>query len=935
MLKPRQAMIDPLRFDVMTTAPLIGRDAQVSAIEQLVFRVEAQEPGPRTLLISGEAGVGKSRLLAALRAQIETTWRILEASCFEPYQSEPYAPLTDMLPRALSELQPDEREVVLGGVASPLAMLPGLEHIGPSNAASLAPDTVQNQRRLFQALTDCFTRLAALGPMLIVIEDAHWSDAATLAVLPQLAHALVGRPALLVLTYRGDEIHPPLAATLAELDRRRLAVELVLPRLSRDDVGAQLRALIGLEHSVPPALLDALYGQTDGNPFFVEEVVTVMLASGTVDSTSSAWLQRSIAELPIPRTVQEAIVRRSTRLSQPAHELLTLAAALGRRFDFALLERATGRTETELIELLKELIAARLLIEEAPDRFAFRHALGRAAVYAGLLARERRALHRSLAEALEPTAVESQAADLAQHFFQAGVWEKALHYAETAAAHARRLNAHREVVAHLTVALEASAHLPHVSQSDLLIARSDAFYILGEFDAARADLEAALTQAQVARQPLAEWNALLHLGIIWTARDYERAGDYFAQTLAQARSLDNSAVLARSLNHVGNWHMNQERPLTAAAMHEEALALFEILEDLAGQAESLELLSVSRFFAANIPGAVQTSARAIECYTALGDQVGLFRAVCRKILRYYIVSDVLDIDLPSSYAPELDEALVILRKHGWRGSEAAALQVLGVYAIQIGAFGHTREHLLKSIAIGEEIGYHEWHAYALGWLAALAVELCNPAEAVAWAERAEQIVQAIGSPFVMREVAFAVVRAYTAHGNVAKAEAVLAAALRPTSDTNEPSLLLRRLKLAGAELALASGATDHALAEVDKLIATADNPLNKVIPMLWRVRGEALLALRRYDEARTTLEAALAGARAEGRKPLERHILASLASVALAQRRREDAEAILDEARSRIDALAASLGEAERERFRQRAYAALPTPPPVTPRQAV
>jgi predicted ATPase/DNA-binding CsgD family transcriptional regulator/DNA-binding XRE family transcriptional regulator len=916
--------------------PLIGRGAQLAAAEEMIARIEAGEPGPHTLLISGEAGVGKSRLLTALRDRCSPTWHVLAASCEEPYQSEPYGPLSDMLPRALAGLSHAERGMVIGASAPALAMLPSLEHLVPRDAAPLTPATAHNQRRVTQALAETFTRLAALGPTLITVEDLHWCDAATLALLPQLAYALSGRPALLALTYRDDEVQPLLAAALADLGRRRLAFELALPRLSRDDMEAQVRALVGSAQSLSSTLLDTLYSLTDGNPYLVEEVVTAVMAAGSLDDRKRMLFERSPVEWPIPRSLQEPFARRIACLSPPAQKLLTLAAALGRRFDFALLHCASDWSEADLIPLLKELIASRLLIEEAPDQFAFRQALGRFVVSGSLFGRERRALHHRLAEALERSSAESYVADLAQHFLQAGVWEKALQYAQTAADHARQRNAQHEVVAHLSVALEAVAHFPGRSPIDLLIARADAAYLQAHIEAARADLQWALGQAEARAQPAEIAQVLLKLGALWTARDNDQAGASFAMALTHAKALADPALLARSLNAVGSWQIKQERPLIASAMHAEALAIFERLGDHAGQAESLELLGVSQLFAADVTSAQQTLERARACSRTQHDLHSALRTAPLNGLLVLAGYEPTDSETIPANLASLERLLLDVRQLGQRVYEPALEQLLGGTLIQLGEFGRAHDYLSSSVAISAELGYHEWHAYGLAWLTQLALEQYDLDGAAQWAERAWSIAKAARSTTLEREVGHKVVRVRAAQGAFAEADDLLAALLPPPDEPLESSLMLRRLRLARAELALARGSHDEALAEVDALIATAHNPAKMVLPALWYVRGAALAELRRYDEANAVLAEGFAAAQAGGRRPLASRILAARAAVAIGQRRRAEAATLLDEAHALIDALCATLHEpALRAGFRQRARAALPALPLVTPRQAI
>ena len=189
----------------------------------------------------------------------------------------------------------------------------------------------------------------------------------------------------------------------------------------------------------------------------------------------------------------------------------------GRRFDFDLLRRITGRSELDLVRLIKELIGAQLVIEESADQYAFRHALTRQTLYANLLARERQALHRTIAETLEQmrAAPTDRLADLAYHYDAAGVWEQALTYAEQAGLHAQASFAPQAAVAQLTRALAAAERLSITPAPHMYQARGRAYETLGQFTLAQADYERALQAARAAGDPAAEWPILVDIGILW------------------------------------------------------------------------------------------------------------------------------------------------------------------------------------------------------------------------------------------------------------------------------------------------------------------------------------------------------------------------------------------------------------------------------------
>jgi predicted ATPase len=214
---------------------------------------------------------------------------VLEGHCFESQRSLPYAPLIDLLRSSAPGDRPhgsstDQLVEAIGPSAIELVRI--LPELAPLVAVrGLAPEpehSEQEKYRLSRALADGLCQLADARPALVIIEDAHWGDDASLDFLGELARQIAALPFLLLVTYRDDEVSPALSKLLAGLDRLRLAAELRLARLDRAGVGEMLRAVCGLERPVRPEFLDAVFSLTDGNPFFVEEVLRSRVAAGAL-----------------------------------------------------------------------------------------------------------------------------------------------------------------------------------------------------------------------------------------------------------------------------------------------------------------------------------------------------------------------------------------------------------------------------------------------------------------------------------------------------------------------------------------------------------------------------------------------------------------------------------------------------------------------------
>ena len=325
------------------------------------------------------------------------------------------------------------------------------------------------------------------------------------------------------------------------------------------------------------------------------------MVAGDLERHDGTWRAKPLEHVHVPRTATDAVGRRLAGLSDAARRVAAVAAVAGRRFDFALLQSLTEHDDSELLRprLVKELVDAQVVVEESADRFAFRHALTREAIRARLLVRERIALHRAIAATLEEQYDENahHLDDvLAYHMFEAGAWESARRFALRAADHALTLCAPRRSTAALferDSGRYECGHSPSLSDAALLIARGRAHETLGTFAHANDDFAAALATARESGDRRVQWQALHALGMLWAARDYVRAGQHRRDALDLARSIDDPSLIAHSLNRVGNWYVNREVPHAGIPHHEEALVIFEGVDDRRGVAETVDLLAMA------------------------------------------------------------------------------------------------------------------------------------------------------------------------------------------------------------------------------------------------------------------------------------------------------------------------------------------------------
>ncbi len=919
---------------------LIGRQTELTTLHALI--AQAGKGQGQVVILSGEAGVGKSRLVAEVKTEAQAQgFLALQGNCFPTDRSSPYAPLLDLLAASPAKELLSLSSAPLDPLARELALLhPGLAPLPAGEAPLRLLDPEQEKRRLFLALAHFFTGLTGKQPVLLTVEDIHWSDETSLEFLLALARRCVAHPFLLVLTYRNDEIHPGLSQWLAQLDRERLAQEFVISPFSRSEVEAMLRAIFELRRPMPIETLDAIYGLAEGNPFFIEEILKSLTTAGVSFSVYETGEYRPWHELPLPRSVQSSVQQRIDQLSEAARQVVSLAAVAGRRFDFGLLQQITPHDEPELLALMKELIAAQLVVEESAEQFAFRHALTRQAIYQQLLLRERKALHCTIAETMEqlfaPT-LEAHLTELAAHFYEAGVWEKALEYAQRAGERAQALHAPRVAVEQFTRALKATHHVAAAPLARLYRLRGQAYETLGEFEQARSDYERAFNAAQTAGDGRMQWQAVIDLGFLWVGRDYERAGSFFRQAVLLAQQLGEPALQAHSLNRLGNWLVNTGQVAEGLQVHQQALEVFKRQQDRAGMAQTFDLLGMALSWSGDSMAGAQQFEQAIALFRSLGDKKGLISSLPNFCLSSSPVTTetvFMTVREPEECERNLAEAAQLARQIDWPAGEAYAEQTTGLILASFGQFSQGLAHMLRALQLATEIGHQQWTVGAHCSLGQIYVLMLNPALALHYLDAGLPQAEELGSAWWISSIRIHQALAYLLEGQGKQAEAALKAVMQP--DQAPRTLLERRIAWAAGELALAQGNPQSALQIAEQLIASAPGAIRtQPIPRLWKLKGEALAALKRLDEAVEALEGAKRGARERQETPLLWQIDGSLARVYLPLKREQEARTALAAAREEIEALAQTIDEAElREPFFQRALASLPKEKPISARQA-
>jgi tetratricopeptide (TPR) repeat protein len=464
------------RFEALRsgTTPLVGRDEE---LDFLLRRWQQAKSGEgRVVLVSGEPGIGKSRLTAALSQRIETEPHIrIRYFCSPHHQESALSPFIGQLERAAgfarddtTATKLDKLEALLGDGAEPGDLSLIAEMLSLSGGERFPPLALSPQRKKERTLAALLRRLHALArrqPVLMIFEDLHWIDPTSREVLDLTVQRIAALPVLLVVTYR-PEFQPPWVG-------QSQVTVIALNRLGRSEGVTLVARFAGNLGTLPPDVVDEIVERTDGVPLFVEELTKAVVEAGA-DRGYASISSKPASSLAVPATLHASLLGRLDRLGPATRNVAQVGAAIGRDFSHELLAAAVPLAEAELQEALRRLVEAGLVFQRGVPpaaEYLFKHALVQDTAYSTLLRGPRQALHRRIAEALEqrfPDFVETRPEILAHHYGEAVIADKAIAYWHLAGKSSVARSAVREATAQLRRGLGLLEGLPETRERQQL-----------------------------------------------------------------------------------------------------------------------------------------------------------------------------------------------------------------------------------------------------------------------------------------------------------------------------------------------------------------------------------------------------------------------------------------------------------------------------------
>jgi|GEM_PF-133223 len=611
------------------TTAFVGRQAELALLAEAWDR--AKDARRQMVLVSGEPGIGKTSLmLEAARAAHAGGAVVLFGRCNEE-SLVPFQPFVEALADYVNFASAETLRAPLGEQGADLALLlPELCRRFPDLAQPSGSVAETERYRLFEAVSAFISSIAAQSPIVLILDDLHWADRPTLQLLLHTLRRTDRTPLLVLASYRDTDLVPthPMTETLVDLRRVGLVDRLRLRGLSRENVNA----LVAGDGEATPgdlSLAEALWGETEGNPLFIREILRHLAETGVIAQRPDGGYEalRRIEQLGIPEGVKEVIGRRFTRLSDETNTVLKTASVVGREFGVNLVAEVSTLPIDRALDAVDEATAAGLIaeVDGATGRYAFTHALIRETLYDELSLTRRIRLHTRVGEAIEDlhrSGLDPYLSELAYHFGQAaasGEAEKAVDYATRAGKRAMSLFAFEEASRHFANALEIVEDMEGTEER-------------------RADLLLAMGEAQ------------------WRARDHKVARATFELAAQAARALGDSARLAKAaLGYAGAqvrwiWVEVGRFNKHVVALLEEAVSALSV-DDSALRARVLGALACELHFEPDSTRAEEFSLEAVAVARRVGDPATLAYVLSARNLATSGLAD------PEERLANADEAL--------------------------------------------------------------------------------------------------------------------------------------------------------------------------------------------------------------------------------------------------------------------------------------
>jgi class 3 adenylate cyclase/tetratricopeptide (TPR) repeat protein len=867
--------------------PFVGRTQELSVLKG--YFEQAKRGRGQVVFITGEAGLGKSRLLHEFRRSVldePLVW--LEGHCISFGKRISYLPIADIIKRDFGIEEGDHDDQIAAKVDAgtegwdeptrkTVPYLKYLLNVDPGDEAVATMDPMERRAGILDALRALLIQESRGRPLVVLIEDLHWVDEKSEEAIAAMVDVVQSTPTLMVLTYRPGYSH--------SLGERTYFSRLALSHLPAEESAAIAERVLNVA-TLPEQIRTLITSKGEGNPFYVEEVAKTLVESGVLRPSNGSYaLERPVEQVVVPDTIQEVILSRIDRLEQEAKEAIQLASVIGREFTARLLNRISD-VEAELDDLLGELKTLELIYEKAyfPElSYMFKHALTHDVAYSTLLMARRKGLHRLVGAAIEELYADrlpEQYEALAHHYSEAQDWEKALEYLEKAGDKAVAAFANQDALDYYARALEAADRLggEAVAVTPSICERSGFVrFGMGDFTGAAVDFAEMRKRAAVRGDRRTEVMAMTLRGNAdFEAHDFETA----------------ERVLQEALNLAGN-----DVPEASFLVNSTLLFLNAVLnrrEEMAHYA-----------------------ARADDLMSEVTDpfarwQFEFLKGMAPHWMGHY--EPALEVNLASRHFAEESHVAVAVVWHLWEESLMRGARGEYTRALRI---------LEELLTFSDRIGDTSGKARVLNTIGWIHGELQNHAEAMTWNQKsieAAQDIKAYSKIEIEANARLNLADSLMALGRADEAEEHFQWVEKVVRNPRPPELWMlwryaQHLFHSYGELWLQRGDAEKALSYADECLELAEkSESRKIIVKARRLRGQALMALRQVKQPERDIDSAIQLAQEVGNPPQLWKTYVALGDLRKAQRREKEAREAYGEALAVIKRVAEGL---EDEKLRE------------------
>jgi tetratricopeptide (TPR) repeat protein/transcriptional regulator with XRE-family HTH domain/Cdc6-like AAA superfamily ATPase len=874
------------------TSPFVGRSHEYGLLIGLVARLTAGTG--YTVLIEGEPGIGKSRLMHEVARYIHAPdLPTLTTNCYEIERAMPYQPVIDLVTRALERIS--------------AAALHSLPPVSLAELAALVPEVGERfpdlpqlsndfpearQARLSRAVDQLLEASRGGRPAVLMVDDIQWADDASAQVLHYLARHATQRPVLVIYAYRDEAIDSDehFAQYIESLRRDTAARRVPLARLDSADT-ASIIAACAAANLAAPDLAERLYRETEGNPFFLMSILH-SLSEGETQLASRS----NDAPGLLPDALRAAVRVRLSHVPKTIRPLLDTAAVIGRRFDFDTLLDVTGEPEAQLLDAVETLVKRRLLREEADGGvYDFSHDKLREVVYRDIGGARRRLLHQAVAASLErfgADATHDRDAQLAEHYERAHIWPKALYYLILAAEHSQKFFALRDALHWLDRAVAlAEAHpdaLDATKSLALYEQRGAARAQAGQTQGAVADIRRVIAALRAGGERAKTRDALIQLGMAYRRADqYTEATACLTEALTESRAMHDERHAADTLYHLGTVAWSTGQNDQAIGFHQQAVEICERtgFTDLVA-VQAYHGRGEAHFANAEPAAAIVCYTRSLELARGIGDKS--YESENLMMIGHACIGTKGLGDYPRAMA-NFDAALDIARAADLQWHFGPTLLGIEHARACTGRYGEAWSGMQKTLHWLESLSQVRYQLIAYDCIGHLLLDLGLHELAIEQLQRGLALGRDTGIQFWR-----ATIDTHLAVAHVRLGEPIdttpLQTTLEQTRRTAERYMQVRCLD-GLAEIALAAGDARRCRAYADELLAlAAANGLRELAAVARRWRGEAMLVEQDYVKAQTELSRAAALAEEIGRVRLQLDTQAALARLFAAQDQRDAAQ---------------------------------------------